>query len=134
MIVCSINLVLIHDCLLRKCVVIIIVLIGKKCVICLKLKECEQILGTICQFLRCCSLGFLIKFKHMIALTNAAQTMLLIRTTKFNTVMCLNLIEEPTIDVMCKNSCRGFFFFLFPMIGSGSYGNLKKSENQDWNL
>lgn len=67
----------------------------------------------------------------MIALTNAAQTMLLIRTTKFNTVMCMNLTEEPKIHVMCKNSCRVFFF---PMIGSGSYGNLKKSENQDRNL
>lgn len=57
--------------------------------------------------------------------------MLLIRITKFNTVMCLNLIEEPKIDVMCKIHVEDFFF---PMIGSGSYGNLKKSENQDRNL
>ena len=44
------------------------------------------------------ALGFLIKFKHMIALTNDIQTMLSFsRIFKFNAVICLNSIKESNV-------------------------------------
>jgi len=49
--------------------------------------------------LRCSALGFPIIYKHMVALTNRTQIVLsLLRTIKFNAVMCLNLIGEPSVQ------------------------------------
>jgi hypothetical protein len=49
-------------------------------------------------FLRCSTLNFLIKFKHMVTLTNELQAMLsFFNENKFKTITFFNLIEKSDV-------------------------------------